>query len=116
MTKELHKAITKRSRLIELKQIQITSNVKEIFVKNFRDLRKKSHYRNVGLKKVADKIFFLRTITPFVTKIPLRGGKINFTENGNKVSSDTYLYRIFNCFNLQFFLMSNTDSKVNIPY
>ena len=115
MTKELHKAVMKRSRLRNTFLKDRTENNQ----KNFKHQRnfckkllrttKKSYYSNLDIKKVTDNKTFWKTIIPLFTKRPLKGEKINLIENGKNISNDTELCDIFNGF------FSNIISELNIP-
>ena len=61
------------------------------------------------MKKVTYNKTFWKTIIPLLTKRPLKGEKINLTENGKNVSNDTELCNFFNGF------FSNIISELNIP-
>ena len=113
--KELHKAITKRSKLRNKFLKDRTENNQ----KNFKHQRnickkllrttKKSYYSNLDIKKVTDNKTFWKTIIPFFTKRPLKGEKINLIKNGKTISNDSELGNIFNGF------FSNIISELNIP-
>ena len=115
MTKELHKAIMKRSRLRNKFLKDRTENNQ----KNFKHQRnfcrkllrttKKSYYSNLYINNVADNKTFWKTIIPLFTKRSLKGEKINLIENGKNISKDTELCNIFNGF------FSNIIFKLNIP-
>ena len=115
MTKELHKAIMKRSRLRNAflkgrtKNNQKNFKLQRKFCKKLLRTTKKSYYSNLDIKKVTGKKTFWKTIIPFFTKIPLKGEKINLIENGKTISNDSELCNIFNGF------FSNIISKINIP-
>ena len=88
MTKELHKAIMKRSRLgnkflkNRTENNQKNSKHQRDFCKKFLRTTKKSCYSNLDIKKVTDNKTFWKTIIPLFTKRPLKGEKINLTESG----------------------------------
>ena len=90
MTKELHKAIMKRSRLRnKFLKDRTENNQKNFkhqrnFCKKLLRTTKKSYYSNLDIKKVTDNKTFWKTIIPLFTKRPLKGEKINLTENGKK--------------------------------
>ena len=115
MTKELHKAIMKRSRLRnKFLKDRTENNQKNFkhqrnFCKKLLRTTKKSYYSNLDIKKVTDNKTFWKTIIPLFTKRPLKGEKINLIENGKNISNDTELCDIFNGF------FSNIISELNIP-
>ena len=111
MTKELHKAIMKRSRLRNTFLKDRTENNQEVFKHhiNFcKTLRtkKNSYYSNLDTKKVTDNKTFWKTIIPLFTKRPLKSEKINLFENGKNIFNDTELCDIFNDF---FSIISKLD-------
>ena len=114
MTKELHKAIMKRSRLRnKFLKDRTENNQKNFkhqrnFCKKLLRTTKKSYYSNLDIKKVTDNKTFWKTIIPLFTKRPLKGEKINLIENGKNISNDTELCDIFNGF------FSNIISELNI--
>ena len=114
MTKELHKAIVKRSRL----RNQFLKDRTETNQKNFKLQRNfckkflrttKKYYSNLDIKKVTDNKTFWKTIISFFTKRPLKGEKINLVENGKTISNDSELCNIFKGF------FSNIISELSIP-
>ena len=115
MTKELHKAIMKRSRLRnKFLKDRTENNQKNFkhqrnFCKKLLRTTKKSYYSNLDIKKVTDNKTFWKTIIPLFTKRPLKGEKINLIENGKNISNDTELCDIFNGF------FSNIIFELNIP-
>ena len=94
-TKELHKAIMKRSRLINKFLKDGTENNQKNFkhqrnfCKKLLKTTKKSCYSNLDIKIVTDNKTFWKTITLIFTKRPLKGEKINLIENGKNISNDT---------------------------
>ena len=94
MTKELHKAIMKRSRLRN---------------KFLKDRTENNTTVIWTLKELTDNKTFWKTIIPLFTKRPLKGGKINLIENGKNISNDTELCDIFNGF------FSNIIFELDIP-
>ena len=104
MTKELHKAIMKRSRLRNkflkdrTENNQINFKLQRNFCKKLLGTTKKSYYSNLDIKKVTDNKTFWKTIIPFFTKRPLKSEKINLIENGKTISNDSELCNIFNGF------------------
>ena len=104
MTKELHKAITKRSRLRNTFSKDRTENnpknfkLQRNFCKKLLRTIKKSYYSNLDIKKVTDTKTFLENNNPFFTKRPLKVEKIDLIENGKTISNDSELCNIFNGF------------------
>ena len=115
MTKELHKAIMKRSRLRNKFLNDRTENNQKNFkhqinfCKKLLRTTKKTYFNNLDIKNVIDNKIFWKTIIPLFTKRPFKGEKINLTENGKNISNDTELCDIFNGF------FSNVISELNIP-
>ena len=115
MTKELHKAIMKRPRLRnKFLKDRTENNQKNFkhqrnFCKKLLRTTKKSYYSNLDIKKVTDNKTFWKTTIPLFTKRPLKGEKINLSQNGKNISNDTELCDIFNGF------FSNIISELNIP-
>ena len=115
MTRELHKAVMKRSRVRnKLLKDRIENNQKNFklqrnFCKKLLRTTKRSYYSNVDIKKVTDKKTFWKTIIPLFTKSRLKGEKVHLIENGRNISNDTELCNIFNGF------FANIISDLNIP-
>ena len=103
VTKELHKAIMKRSRLRNKFLKDRTENnqknfkLQRNFCKKLLRTTKKLYYSNLDIKKITDNKTS-KTIIPFFTKRPLKGEKINLIENGKTISNDSELCNIFNGF------------------
>ena len=82
MTKELHKAIMKRSRLRnKFLKNRTENNQKNFehqrnFCKKLLRITKKSYYSNLDIKKVTDNKTFWKAIIPLFTKRPLKGEKL----------------------------------------
>ena len=102
MTKELHKAIMKRSRLRNkfLKAKSITDrknyNVQRNYCKKLLRSTKKSYFNNLDISKIIDNRSFWKTIVPLFTKKTLKNKKNNLNEEGKNVSDNAELCRIFN--------------------
>ena len=79
MTKELHKAIMKRSRLRNKKLLRST---------------KKSYFNNLDINKINDNRSFWKTIGPLFSKKPSKSEKNCLTEEGKNVS-DMLNYVVF---------------------
>ena len=112
MTKELHKAIMKRSRLRnKFLKDRTENNQKNFKLRRTKDLlrtTKKLYYSNLDIKKVTHSKTFWKTIIPFHKKTFERW-EINLIENGKNISNDTELCNIYNGF------FSNIISELNIP-
>ena len=82
MTKELHKAIMKRSRLRNkfLKNKNEINrnnyNVQRNYCKKLLKTRKKQYFNNLNTSKVTDNRTFWKTVVPLFTNKPSRGAKI----------------------------------------
>ena len=102
MTKELHKAIMKGSRLRNtfLKTKSITDrknhNVQRNYCKKLLRSTKKSCFNNLGISKINDNRSLWKTIVPlFSKKKTLKSEKINLNEECKNVSDNAELCRIF---------------------
>ena len=108
MTKELHKAIIKRSRLRNkfLKTKPITDrkiyNVQRNYSKKLLTSTKKSYFNNLEKSKINNNRSFLKTIVQ-------ESEKINLNEEGKNVSDNAELCRIFNNY------FSEVISNLKIP-
>ena len=115
MSKELHKAIMKRSRLRNIflkhrtdtnkKNYSTQRNLCKKLLKN----TKKSYFENLDTKKITDNRSFWRTVLPLFTQNSSKGEKINLIDDSKTISSNEELCETFN----QFF--SNVASTLNIP-
>ena len=109
MTKELHKAIMKRSRLKNkflkdrTKNNQKNFKLQRNFCKKLLRTTKTLCYSNLDINKVTDNKTFWKTIIPFFTKRPLKGEKIYLIENGKTISNNSELCNILNGFSLILF-------------
>ena len=115
MTKELHKAFMKRSRLRNklLKTKSITDrknyNVQRNYCKKPLRCTKKPYFNNLDISKINDNRSFWKTIVLlFTTKIS-KSENINLNEEGKNVSDNTELCRIFNNY------FSGVISNLKIP-
>ena len=90
MTKELHKAIMKRSRLRNkflkgrTENNQKNFKLQRNFCRKLLRTTKKSYYSNLYINNVADNKTFWKTIIPLFTKRSLKGETINLVESGKK--------------------------------
>ena len=115
MTKELHKAIMKRSRLRNkfLKTKSITDrknyNVRRNYCKKLFRSTKKLYFNNLDISKINDNRSFWKTIVPLFTKKALKSEKINLNEEGKNVSGNAEFCRIFNNY------FSEVVSNLKIP-
>ena len=98
MTKYLHKAIVKRSKL------------RNKFLKS-RDLSntKRIYFNNFDIRKVTDNRRFCKTVVPLFSNKFSKSEKINLTEWNNTISHDNELCRVFNNF------FSKTVDELKIP-
>ena len=115
MTKELHKAIMKRSRLRNKfrKTKSITDrknhNVQRNYCKKLSRSTKKSYFNNLDISKFNDNRSFWKTILPLFTTKSSKSDKINLNEEGKNVSDNAELFRIFNNY------FSEVISNLKIP-
>ena len=102
MTKELHKAIMKRSRSRNkfLKTNSITDrknyDLQRNYCKKLLRATKKSYFNNLEIIKINDNRSFWEAIVPLFSKKNSKSEKINLTEEGKNVSDNAELCRIFN--------------------
>ena len=115
MSKELHKAIMKRSRLrnIFLKHRTDTNkknyNSQRNLFKKLLKNTKKFYFENLDTKKIIDNRSFWRTVLPLFTQISSKGEKISLADDSKTISSDEELCETFNQ------LFSNLVPTLNIP-
>ena len=108
MTKELHKAIMKRSRLrnkfLNTKSINDSKNynIQRNYCKKILRSTKKSYFNNLDISKI-------KTIVLFFTIKTSKSKKINLNEEGKHVSDNAELCRIFNNY------FSEVISNLKIP-
>ena len=101
MTKELHKAIMKRSRLRNkfLKTKSITDrknyNVHRNYCKKLLRSTKISYFNNLDISKINDNTSFWKTIVPLFKTKTSKSENINLNEEGRNVSDNAELCRIF---------------------
>ena len=115
MTKELHKAIMKRSRL----RNKFLKNKNEINRNNYKVQRnyckkllkttKKQYFNNLNTSKVTDNRTFWKTVVPLFTNKPSRGAKIILKEGNKNITNDSELCEVFNTY------FSNIVASLNIP-
>ena len=104
LTKELHKAIKRRSRLRNkfLKTKSITDmryyNVQWNYCKKLLISTKKSNFNNLEISKINDIRSFWKTVVLLFSKKTSKSEKINLNEEGKNVSENAELYGIFNNF------------------
>ena len=115
MSKELHKAIMKRSRLRNqfLKHRTDTNkknyNTQKNLCKKLLKNTKKSYFEDFDTKKITDNRSFWKAILPLFTQNSSKGEKINLIDESEIIFSDEEPCETFN----QFF--SNAVSTWNIP-
>ena len=120
MTKELHKAIMKRSRLRNKFLTDRTENnqknfkLQRNFCKKLLRTTKKTYYSNLDIKKVTDNKTFWKTIIPLFSKRHLNGEKISPIENGKNISSDTELCNAISSMVFSLILFPNLTSLKSI--
>ena len=112
MTKELHKAIMKRSRL----RNKFLKNKNEINRNNYKVQRnyceklikttKKQYFNNLNTSKVTDNRTFWKTVVLLFTNKPSRSEKVIINKN---ITNDTDLCEVFNKY------FSNIVASLNIP-
>ena len=115
MTKELHKAIMKRSKLRnkfrKTKSVEDRENYnkqRSLCKKKLRST-KKNYFNNLDMKKINDNRSFWKTVVPLFSKKTSKSDKIILTEKGLNISDDDELCRIFK----EFF--ENIISELKIP-
>ena len=104
MTKELHKAILKRSRLrnkflknrneINRNNYQVQRN----YCKKLLKTTKKQYFNNLKTSKVSDNRTFYKTAVPLFTNKPSRGAKIILKEDNENIKNDSELCEVFNTY------------------
>ena len=115
MTRELHKAIMKRSRL----RNKFLKNKNEINRNNYRVQRnyckkllkttKKQYFNNLNTSKVTGNRTLWKTVVPLVTNEPSRGAKIILKEGNKSITNDSELSQVFSTY------FSNIVASLNIP-
>ena len=115
MTKELHKAIMKRSRL----RNKFLKNKNEINRNNYKVQRnyckkllkttKKQYFNNLNTTKVTDNSTFWKTVVPLFTNKPSRGEKVILKEGNKNITNGVELCEVFNTY------FSNIVASLNIP-
>ena len=115
MSKELHEAIMKISRL-RYKFLKLTTDTNKRNNSKQRKLckkllknTKKSYFKNLDTKKITDNRSLCRTVTPLFTQNSSKDEKINLIDDSKIISSDEEICETFN----QFF--SNVVPTLNIP-
>ena len=108
MTKELHKAIMKRSRLRKNEINKNNYKVQRNYCKKLLKTTKKQYFNNVNTSKVTDNRTFLKTFVPLFTNKISRGEEIILKEGNKKITNDAELCEVFNTF------FSNIVANVNI--
>ena len=115
MTKELHKAIMKRSRL----RNKFLKNKNEINRNNYKVQRnyckkllkttKKQYFNNLNTSKVIDNRTFWKTVVSLFTNKPPRGAKTILKEGNKNITNDSELCEVFTTY------FSNIVTILNIP-
>ena len=100
MTKDLHKAIMKRSKLRNkfLKSRRKNHTSQRNLCKKLLKNTKRTYFNNLDIKKVTDNRTFWKTIVPLFSSKFSKSEKINLTEGNRKISNDDELCRVFNNF------------------
>ena len=115
MTKELHKAIMKRSRL----RNKFLKNKNEINRNNYKVQRnyckkllkttKKQYFNNLNTSKVTDNRILWKTVVLLLTNKPSGGEEIILKEGNKNITNDAELCEVFNTY------FANIAAKLNIP-
>ena len=115
MTKDLHKAIVKRSKLRNMflksgnlsdrKNYTSQINLCKKLLKN----TKRTCFNNVDNRKVTDNRTVWKTVVPLFSNKFSNSEKINLTEGNKTISNDDELCRVFNSF------FSKTVDELKIP-
>ena len=101
MTKELHREITKRSRLrnnflrTKSQEDRLKYNKQRSFCKKLLRTAKKIYFNNLNIKEVVDKRSFWKTVSPLFSTKCAKGDQIILNENNKYVSNDGELCQIF---------------------
>ena len=104
MTKDLHQAIMKRSKLrnkflksrnlSDRKNYTSQRNLCKKLLKN----TKRTYFNNLDIRKVTDNRTFWKTVVPLFSNKFSKSEKINLTEGNKTVSNDDELCLVFNNF------------------
>ena len=115
MTKDLHKAIIKRSKLrnkflksrnlFKWKNYTSQRNICKKLLKN----TKRTYFNNLGIRKVTDNRWFWKTVVPLFSNKFSKSEEINLREGNKTISNDDELCRVFNSF------FSKTVDELKIP-
>ena len=100
MTKELHKAIMKRSwlrnKFLQNKN-EINRNNYEVqrnYCKKLLKTTKKQYFNNLNTSKVTDNRTFWKTVVPLFTNKPSRSVKIILKEGNKNITNDSELCEV----------------------
>ena len=115
MTKDLHKAIMKRSKLrnkfLKSRNLSDRKNYtsqRTLFKKLLKNT-KRTYFNNLDIRKAADNRTFWKTVVPLFPNKFSKNKKINLPEGNKTISKDDELWRVFNNF------FSKTVDDLKIP-
>ena len=115
MTKDLHKAIMKRSKLrnkfLKSRNLSDRKNYtsQRNLCKKLLKSTKRTYFNNLDIRKVTDNRTFWKTVVPLFSNKFSKSEKINLTEGNKTISNDDELCRVFNNF------FSKTVDELKIP-
>ena len=104
MTKDLHKAIMKRSKLrnkfLKSRSLSDRKNYtsQRNLCKKLLKSTKRTYFNNLDIRKVTDNRTFWKTVVPLFSNKFSKSEKINLTEGNKTISNDDELCRVFNNF------------------
>ena len=104
MTKDLHKAIMKRSKLrnkfLKSRNLSDRKNYtsQRNLCKKLLKSTKRTYFNNLDIRKVTDNRTFWKTVVPLFSNKFSKSEKINLTEGNKTISNDDELCRVFNNF------------------
>ena len=104
MTKDLHKAIMKisklRSKFLKSRNLSDRKNYtsQRNLCKKLLKNTKRTYFNNLDIRKVTDNRKFWKTVVPLFSNKFLKSEKINLTEGNKAISNDDELCRVFNNF------------------
>ena len=130
MTKDLHKAIMKRSKLrnkfLKSRNLSDRKNYtsQRNLCKKLLKSTKRTYFNNLDIRKVTDNRTFWKTVVPLFSNKFSKSEKINLTEGNKTISNDDELCRVFNTFfsktvdelqilNISNYKLDNTNDPLN---
>ena len=104
MTKDLHQAIMKRSKLrnkfLKSRNLSDRKNYtsQRNLCKKLLKSTKRTYFNNLDIRKVTDNRTFWKTVVPLFSNKFSKSEKINLTEGNKTISNDDELCQVFNNF------------------